>query len=152
MKAPFDESALEREGARAARGGHAWQSNPFLKRENMPAVTGESLREWSRKHDAWQRGFEGYGRRSDADAKEPLSAEPLGQLVEERLRRIPRLQAEMQGGVDGFRLTLPKPHSRDAEGRNWDIDGFECGSLQEGEWALEIRSAIDELRDRYDLA
>ena len=61
---PFDESTLEREGARAAQAGRGWQSNPYLRRENMPQATGETLREWSRKHDAWQRGFEGRGRES----------------------------------------------------------------------------------------
>lgn len=60
MKAPFDESELERDGERAAHADRPWHSNPFLERQNMPVATGETLREWSRKHDAWQRGFEGY--------------------------------------------------------------------------------------------
>jgi hypothetical protein len=60
MKAPLDEPDLERDGERAARAARPWHSNPYLDRENMPGATGETLREWSRKHDAWQRGFEGY--------------------------------------------------------------------------------------------
>ncbi|NML16479.1 CrpP-related protein [Azohydromonas caseinilytica] len=57
---PFGESALEREGARAAAHGADWRANPFLQRNNMPQASGESLADWSRRHDAWQRGFEGY--------------------------------------------------------------------------------------------
>lgn len=66
MAAPLDETALEREGARAANQGASWQSNPYLRRENMPEATGESVHDWSRKHDAWQRGFEGHGTGADA--------------------------------------------------------------------------------------
>ena len=60
MKAAGDEPNLERAGERAARDHRPWHANPFLQRENMPIATGETLREWSRKHDAWQRGFETY--------------------------------------------------------------------------------------------
>lgn len=58
MTSTVDQAVLEREGASAAQAGRSWQSNPYLQRENMPMATGETLREWSRKHDAWQRGFE----------------------------------------------------------------------------------------------
>ncbi len=59
MNTTREESLIESEGALAARAGHPWQSNPFLRRENMPAATGEPVGHWTRKHDAWQRGFEG---------------------------------------------------------------------------------------------
>jgi hypothetical protein len=55
----FSESALEREGALAAAHGQSWQSNPFLHKHNMPQESGELLGDWSCRHDAWQRGFEG---------------------------------------------------------------------------------------------
>jgi len=58
MSDVVNEAALEREGAYAASRGRNWQSNPYLRREQMPAATGESLGTWVRKHDAWQRGFE----------------------------------------------------------------------------------------------
>lgn len=58
MSDVVDESTLEREGAYAASRGRTWQSNPYLRREQMPVATGESLGTWARKHDAWQRGFE----------------------------------------------------------------------------------------------
>lgn len=61
MEGWVDEHNIERDGERAAREHHPWYSNPFLQRENMPMATGETLREWSRKHDAWQRGFEAHG-------------------------------------------------------------------------------------------
>jgi len=61
------EASLEREGALAASRGRDWRSNPYLRREQMPMATGESLRTWARKHDAWQRGFE-RGTQSDEAA------------------------------------------------------------------------------------
>jgi len=69
------EAACEREGVYAASRGRNWQSNPYLRREQMPVATGESLVAWVRKHDAWQRGFEsvadsaGDGRRDGANGK-----------------------------------------------------------------------------------
>lgn len=54
----LEASFLALEGARAARGGCSWLANPFIRRENMPAATGESVAVWVRKHDAWQRGFD----------------------------------------------------------------------------------------------
>lgn len=65
MTAAANEAALESEGAKAASRGRNWQSNPYLRREQMPAATGESLGAWVRKHDAWQRGFD---RVIDADS------------------------------------------------------------------------------------
>ncbi|HET9646024.1 MAG TPA: CrpP-related protein [Burkholderiaceae bacterium] len=56
----YEESRLEREGALAAAAGLSWQANPYLKRESMPAATGEPFAEWARKHDAWLRGYEGH--------------------------------------------------------------------------------------------
>jgi hypothetical protein len=61
------ERQIERSGAEAAAQGLGWQANPYLRPENMPVATGESLAEWCRKHDAWQRGFEG-GSREDPSA------------------------------------------------------------------------------------
>lgn len=48
----FGQSALERDGAQAASSGASWRSNPFLLRESMPQATGESLADWSGRHDA----------------------------------------------------------------------------------------------------
>lgn len=59
LRRMLDESTLELEGARAAAAGWPWHSNPYLHRANMPPATGDSVTEWSRKHDAWQRGYEG---------------------------------------------------------------------------------------------
>ena len=58
MRNLLSDEALEREGEFAAARGRSWQSNPYLRREQMPVATGESLSTWARKHDAWQRGFE----------------------------------------------------------------------------------------------
>ena len=64
MRNLLSDEALEREGEFAAARGRSWQSNPYLRREQMPLATGESLGAWARKHDAWQGGFE----RGDLDA------------------------------------------------------------------------------------
>lgn len=54
------DNALAACGAQAAAAGQPWHSNPYLRQDHAPRVTGESVCEWARKHDAWQRGFEGY--------------------------------------------------------------------------------------------
>lgn len=51
-------ASIEQSGANASQARHSWQANPYLRRENMPSQTGESFHDWSRKHDAWQSGFE----------------------------------------------------------------------------------------------
>ena len=68
MNTLLEESLIESEGALAAQAGRSWQSNPFLRRENMPAATREPLTDWTRKHDAWQRGFEGHHGQDGAPA------------------------------------------------------------------------------------
>lgn len=60
----FRESPLEWEGAQAAARGQHWRSNPILLKDNMPQASGESLGDWSRRHDAWI----GYERLCDAVA------------------------------------------------------------------------------------
>lgn len=152
MTSPFDEAALEDEGARAARAGRSWQSNPYLRRENMPQATGEALCEWSRKHDAWQRGFEGQFT-VDSPTKEVLSAELIATLIAHRLGKLAPVRAEL--ARDRFcvvRVELPKAHPRDENGRNWDVDSFECGAVDLDSCEAGFRAEVDRIRDRYDLA
>lgn len=67
MTIPIDEEELEREGRTAAAAGQDWRTNPFLRRDRMPMTTRESVGEWARKRDAWQRGYEGeIGSQEDA--------------------------------------------------------------------------------------
>ena len=62
MSPPSDSDiALAAFGAQAAADGRPWHSNPYLRRDHTPPATGETVNEWARKHDAWQRGFETYG-------------------------------------------------------------------------------------------
>lgn len=68
-----EEACWAEEGARAARRGLRWDANPFLRRENMPAATGDSPPQWARKHDAWQRGFDGEGPSLPTMAWAPVS-------------------------------------------------------------------------------
>jgi hypothetical protein len=142
------ESQLMRDGARAAQRGSSWQANPYLSRENMPPATGDTLQEWSRKHDAWQRGFEHHGNLDEC--KERLAPPMLVELVESRLRMIANVRAAMKQGAV-LRVALPMPHARDERCRNWDLEGFECGALKVDDFAAEFRQIVDELRLRYDL-
>lgn len=78
MNVVSTESALEREGAHAASRGRGWQSNPYLRREQMPCATGETLTVWAGKHDAWQRGFERGCAAGRATASSVAPAGPKG--------------------------------------------------------------------------
>ena len=55
---PGEQAELERQGAKAATRGDAAAANPMLLVQNMPAATGETLQEWSRRYDAWRAGYE----------------------------------------------------------------------------------------------
>lgn len=148
----FDEAALEREGAGAAHAGQSWQSNPYLRRQNMPLATGETVQLWSRKHDAWQRGFEGQAA-VELQTKEALPAEFIAAVVEHRLRGIPQVCMEIaRNRYSVVRVELPRSHLRDENGRNWDVDGFVCGGLDSDGCSADFRAAVDAVRDRYDLA
>jgi len=150
---PTEDAQLVREGERAAAAGLAWHSNPYLRKENMPAATGETLHEWSRKHDAWQRGFEGSAPQpSGGFAKEELPADMLVEMLERRIRSIPGVRLELQRNRWCIlRVSAPQRCDRDADGRNWDVSSFECGTLDEWACRADFRSVVDELRDRYDL-
>jgi hypothetical protein len=152
MKNPFEESVLEQDGARAAQDGRSWQCNPYLRRENMPQATGETLQEWSRKHDAWQRGFEGRAA-AVLQTKEALPAEVLVTVIASRLRDLPAVREELaRDRYCVVRVELPRAHPRDHHGRNWDVDSFECGNVDPGSCETAFRAEVDQVRDRYDLA
>jgi hypothetical protein len=53
-----ERAELERQGAKAAARGEASCANPLLQQRNLPAATGESLHDWSVRHDAWRAGYE----------------------------------------------------------------------------------------------
>lgn len=55
---PGEQAELERQGAKAAARGDQAEVNPMLLLRNMPAATGETLHEWSRRYDAWKAGYE----------------------------------------------------------------------------------------------
>jgi hypothetical protein len=62
---------LQQDGANARAMGRGYFDNPFLRSENMPRATGETLDQWSAKHDAWQLGW------TAEDAMRPDAAELL---------------------------------------------------------------------------
>lgn len=152
MKSPFGETVLEQEGARAAQAGRSWQSNPYLRRENMPQATGETLREWSCKHDAWQRGFEAQAPVVQ-QTKEVLTAELIASIIEHRIGAFPPVREEL--ARDRYclvRVELPRAHARDDKGRNWNVGGFACGTVDPASCRTDFRAEVDRIRDRYDLA
>ncbi len=151
----FSESKLEREGARAAAQGQSWRTNPWLHAQNMPQATGESLSAWPRRHDAWQRGFEGYFQLGPEFAhrrKDKLSAEVLKTLVERRLQWHPAMQPFMARHPRFvLRLPLPTRHARDQQGCDWDLEDFERGMVDNAQIDAELRAIIDRLRRQYDI-
>jgi hypothetical protein len=151
----FSESKLEREGARAAAQGQSWRTNPWLHAQNMPQATGESLSAWSRRHDAWQRGFEGYFQLRPEFAhrrKDKLSAEVLKTLVERRLQWLPAMRSFMAGHPRFvLRLPLPTRHDRDQQGRDWDLEDFERSMVGTAQIDAELLSIVDRLRRQYNI-
>ncbi|WP_043458448.1 CrpP-related protein [Azohydromonas australica] len=152
----FGQSALERDGAQAASRGASWRSNPFLLRENMPQATGESLADWSGRHDAWQRGFEGYFQLGPDFAqrrKEPLTPALLTTLVQRRMHWL--LSARTPVAVlpqTLLQIPVPTEHARDEVGRNWNMERLEHGARQDAQLEAEFRSVVERLRCQYDLA
>lgn len=49
---------LQKAGANARAQGRSVFDNPFLKSENCPAHTGDTIKEWERKERAWNLGWE----------------------------------------------------------------------------------------------
>ncbi|TAX57099.1 hypothetical protein ELI01_18635 [Rhizobium leguminosarum] len=48
---------IQKRGANARALGKSVFDNPFLKSEEMPRATGETIEEWQAKHDAWELGW-----------------------------------------------------------------------------------------------
>lgn len=151
----FSESKLECEGARAASQGQSWRTNPWLHAQNMPQATGESLGDWSRRHDAWQRGFEGYfqlGPEFARRRKDKLSAEELKTLVERRLQWLPAMRSFVAKHPRFvLRLPFPTKHERDHQGRDWNLEDFERSMVGTAQIDAELRSIVDRLRRQYDI-
>lgn len=153
----FDQSRVEREGARAAAHGASWRANPFLLRDNMPHATGESLADWSGRHDAWQRGFEGYFQLGPDFArrrKEPLSAAVLKALVARRLHWLSADQRTPAAAHPGTvpRIPVPTEHERDHAGRNWNMELLGSGAGHDVQVEADYRAVVERLRRQYDIA
>jgi len=152
----FDRDALEHAGARAAAAGRSVQSNPYLLPENIPEATGEPLDEWARKSYAWHEGFVATVRNvsgASSAPKEEMPAAVVATLVNRRLRWVPAVRCELersQGVV--LRVHRHRTHDRDARGRNWDIDDFECGTVHAADCLEDFRAIVDRLRDEFDLS
>lgn len=49
--------SVQQAGANARALGLVELDNPYYKSENIPAATGETIEQWSAKHDAWELGW-----------------------------------------------------------------------------------------------
>lgn len=151
------ESALEREGAQAAARGQHWRSNPFLLKDNMPQASGESLGAWSRWHDAWQRGFEGYFQQGPEFARqrqEKLSADLLKTMAGRSLRWLPGLRNftakhKRPGLVQG--LTSSTTHDRDHQGHEWDLEDHERSRAGTTRIDAQLRAIVQRLRGPHGM-
>lgn len=52
-----DLKAIEANGCAAYRRGLSWVDNPYYRALYMPAITGDTVREWRAKLRAWERGW-----------------------------------------------------------------------------------------------
>jgi hypothetical protein len=151
----FRESALERKGAQAAAHGQHWQSNPFLVEGNMPQASGESLGDWSRQHDAWQRGFEGYFRQGPEFARrrrQQLSADLLKTMVERQLQRLPALRTLMGRPTRRLLgLSSSTKHARDRQEPDWDLEDYERSMVGTTRLDAELRAVVERLRNPCDM-
>ena len=86
-------------------------------------------------------------------AKRSLQAPSLAMLVEQRLRSVPLLRGAIEQDPSfRLRIAVPRSHTRDTHGRNWDIVAFQTGFVHWPQSQLEFRAIVNELRAEYDLA
>lgn len=147
----FDDKQIQRDAARAARDGNGTEANPYLRAENMPSQTGESLADWARHHDTWREAYQDTLEPQAGHHKEVLPAAVLVTMVNRRLRWVPEVRHVIDSGDHPIRIHRPLKQERDPQGRNWDIDGFECGDIDSGACEPAFRRIVDRLRDEYDL-
>lgn len=53
----MDANEIQLFGANARARGESYFDNPYLKTEALPAYSGLSVQEWSRRHDLWELGW-----------------------------------------------------------------------------------------------
>ncbi|MDZ5456816.1 CrpP-related protein [Azohydromonas lata] len=130
----FSELRLERDGARTAAQGGNWRTNPLLQAQNMPQATGESLGTWSSRHDAWQRGFEGYFELTPdlrQRSRGKTGNEAFSTLIEGRAQWLSTMRAYMIRHPKLMRRlpsTARHAHARDSRPRDLTITAFGTAS------------------------
>lgn len=88
-----------------------------------------------------------------AVAKQALGADLIATLVKRRLHWLPAVRAaRARDSLCLPRPGLPRRHERDAAGRNWDLSGFACGTIDETACPEDFRTVVDRLRDEFDIA
>ena len=118
----------------------------------MLLATGTSLAHWGSLHDAWQDAADARPGRS-SPGKEPLPHGVLLAIAEHRVRAIPALRNALEHDpMFGQRSDALQRHTRDAQGRNWDIAALACGPSQPAGYEADFRRVVDAMRDQFDLA
>jgi hypothetical protein len=115
-------------------------------------ATGTSLAHWGSLHDAWQEATDA-SRRRPAAGKEPLPHGVLLAIAEHRVRTVPVLRHALAHDPRFRpRIDALQRHTRDVQGRNWDIPAGACGLSQPAGYEADFRRVVDEMRDQFDLA
>jgi hypothetical protein len=119
----------------------------------VPAATGSSIVHWGSLHDAWQDAVDARPGRPSVQGKEPLPHGVLLAVTVHRLRAIPMLRQALERDP-GFRQRIDAPqwHTRDAQGRNWDIPALTGAPSQPAAYEADLRRVVDAMRDQFDLA
>jgi hypothetical protein len=147
-----DDCRFGRVGKAAARDGRPGSVTPERAAAERSLASSGTSPDWGARHDAWQQDR---NRCADSPArgKEPLPGAVLGAICESRFASIPAVRAAFSGRADiRLRFSRPRPHVRDAEGRNWTVDALECGDLASLPWQIAVRVELERLRRTFDLA
>ena len=113
---------------------------------------GTSLAHWGSLHDAWQDATDASPGRS-SPGKEPLPHAVLLAIAEHRVRTIPVLRRALAHDPNfSPRIDALRRHTRDVQGRNWDVSARACGPSQPAGYEADFRRVVDEMRDQFDLA
>lgn len=97
---------VHRQGAAAARRGLTLLDSPFLRAEAMPAHTGERIKEWQDKVNAWESGWHAATRERGHHQRNAVGAA----LIRALRAKGQRNDAHPNGDI--FCFTAPSQHDK----------------------------------------
>jgi len=111
-----------------------------------------SLAHWGSLHGAWQDAADARPG-APLPGKEPLPVGVVIAIAQYRVRSIGVLRDALAHDLGLLRrIDALRPHTRDAQGRNWNIPSLACATLPRASDEAEFRRVVDALRDQFDLA